>query len=93
MNTQNTKVFFRYGENNSSIEAVASNLETGEEIARKRVLLRHGDNPNKLIGRKYAFKKLTTHILENSLLAGQEVGDMWRVFSTSCKQPKEKLAY
>lgn len=93
MNTENTKVFFRYGEDNSTIEAVATNLESGQEIARRQVQLRHGDRPNKVLGRKYAFKKLMTHVLENSLISSQEVGNIWRVFSTTCRQPKEKLAY
>ena len=100
MITEPTKVFFKYetdenGQkvNNGKIEAIAINLETKEEIARREVILRHNDKPNKQLGRKYAFKKLTTHILNNNLLPGEEVSLLWKQFGSTCKQPTRKLAY
>lgn len=100
MKTENTKVFFRYEKDeqgnkvpNGKIEAVMINNTTGEEIARREVILRHGDKPNKLIGRKYAFKKLITHTMNNKLIPNTEVENLWREFGRTCKSPKLKLAY
>lgn len=100
MKTQTTKVFFRYEKDqqgkkveNGKIEAVAINLQTEEEIARREVQLRHGDKPDKMLGRKYAFKKLMNHTLENNLLSGKEVENLWKEFTSTCKQPAKKLAY
>lgn len=99
MKTEETKVFFRYETNaqghkvpNGKIEAIAVNNE-GVEIARREVQLRHGDKPNKQLGRKYAFKKLMTHSLENNLISSKEVESLWKEFSKTCKQPIQKLAY
>lgn len=75
------------------IEAIAVDLATKTEIARRKVMLRHGDSPDKLVGRKYAFKKLTTFIMENNLLPKEEVGSLWKEFGSNCKQPNIKLAY
>lgn len=100
MKTENTKVFFRYERDqegqkvqDGKIEVVAVNLENGNEIARREVQLRHGDKPNKELGRKYAFKKLMSHALNNNLLPGKEVENLWKQFGSTCKQPERKLAY
>lgn len=92
MNTGNTKVFFKY-EENGTIKAIAKNATTNEEIASREVKPRHGDVPNKLIGRKYAFKKLMTHAMQQNLLPGKEVEALWKQFGSTCKQPNVKLAY
>ena len=100
MKTENTKVFFRYERDqegqkiqDGKIEVVAVNLENGNEIARREVQLRHGDKPNKQLGRKYAFKKLMDHSLVNNLLPKTEIGLLWKSFGSTCKQPERKLAY
>lgn len=93
MKTNSTKVFFKYAEDGSKIEAIAINIDTKAEIAKREVLLRHGDKPNKLIGRKYAFKKLMNHALSNNILPGKEVENLWKSFGQTCKQPNLKLAY
>jgi len=92
MKTDQTKVFFRYDEN-GTITAVAKNVQTNEEVATREVKLRHGDSPNKIVGRKYAFKKLMDHSLTNNLLPGKEVETLWKLFGSTCKQPQQKLAY
>lgn len=92
MKTENVKVFFRY-EENGAIKAIAKNVANNEEIASREVKLRHGDKPNKQVGRKYAFKKLMTHVMEQQLLPKPEVGELWKQFGSQCKQPKVKLAY
>ena len=92
MKTYNTKVFFRYPEDGSII-AVAKNVETNENIAIREVKLRHGDKPDKRIGRKYAFKKLMNYVMENNLIPRTEVGQLWTQFGSTCRQPKQKLAY
>lgn len=107
MKTDQTKVFFRYEKEevqtpkgpklvnkpNGSITAVAKNIETGEEIATREVKLRHGDVSNKVVGRKYVFKKLMDHSLANNLLPKPEIGELWKLFGSTCKQPHQKLAY
>ena len=107
MKTDKTKVFFRYekeeievnGEKKlvtklgGKIEAVAISLEDKTEIARREVKLRHGDQPDKILGRKYAFKKLMDFTLDAKLLPGKEVENLWKGFSTMCTQPYERLAY
>jgi len=75
MKTDQTKVFFRY-EENGTITAVAKNVQTNEEVATREVKLRHGDTPNKVVGRKYAFKKLMDYSLENYLLPGKEIENL-----------------
>lgn len=92
MKTDQTKVFFKYDEN-GTITAVAKNVQTNEEVATREVKLRHGDTPNKIVGRKYAFKKLMDHSLNNNLLPGKEVENLWKLFGSTCKQPNQKLAY
>lgn len=92
MKSQNTKVFFRYNED-GSIQAIAKNLQTNEEIASREVKLRHGDKPEKIVGRKYAFKKLMDHSLNNNLIPKVEIGELWKSFGSMCKQPSQKLAY
>ena len=92
MKVGNVKVFFRYEENGTT-RAIAKNVETEQEIASREVKLRHGDKPCKIIGRKYVFKKLMTHALNNNLLPGNQVEAFWKQFSSTCKQPKTKLAY
>lgn len=92
MKTESTKVFFRYDEN-GTITAIAKNVQTNEEITSREVKLRHGDTPNKIVGRKYAFKKLMDHSLTNNLLPGKEVENLWKLFGSTCKQPQQKLAY
>ena len=93
MKVGNVKVFFRYTEDQSQIKAVAINADTKEEIASREVKLRHGDKPDKTLGRKYAFKKLMDHTLKNTLLPGKTVENLWREFGSTCKQPSQKLAY
>jgi len=56
MKVENVKVFFKYEENGTTV-AIAKNVETNEELASREVRLRHGDKPEKIVGRKYAFKK------------------------------------
>ena len=92
MKKNQTKVFFKYDEN-GTITAVAKNVQTNEEVATREVKLRHGDSPNKIVGRKYAFKKLMDHSLSNNLLPGKEVENLWKLFGSTCKQPNQKLAY
>lgn len=92
MKTDQTKVFFKYDEN-GTITAVAKNVQTNEEVATREVKLRHGDTPNKVIGRKYAFKKLMDYSLFNNLLPGKEIENLWKLFGSTCKQPHQKLAY
>ena len=92
MKTDQTKVFFRYDEN-GTITAIAKNVQTNEEVATREVKLRHGDVPNKVVGRKYAFKKLMDHSLVNHLLPSKEVENLWKLFGSTCKQPQQKLAY
>jgi hypothetical protein len=91
MKTDQTKVFFRYEE--GTITAVAKNVQTNEEVVTREVKLRHGDTPNKIIGRKYAFKKLMDYSLNNNLLPKSEIGLLWKLFGSTCKQPQQKLAY
>jgi hypothetical protein len=107
MKTNQTKVFFRYEKEevqtpkgiklvnkvNGTITAVARNIETGEEIASREVKLRHGDVSNKVIGRKYVFKKLMDYSLNNNLLPRPEISELWKLFGSTCKQPNVKLAY
>ena len=92
MKTESTKVFFKYSEN-GTITAVAKNVQTNEEITSREVKLRHGDTPNKIVGRKYAFKKLMDYSLTNNLLPKPEIGKLWKLFGSTCKQPQQKLAY
>ncbi len=92
MKTDQTKVFFIY-ENDGSITAVAKNVQTNEEIVTREVKLRHGDTPNKIVGRKYAFKKLMDYSLTSNLLPKSEIGLLWKLFGSTCKQPNQKLAY
>ncbi len=93
------KVFILTGNKKSitkldgKIEAIMINSNSGEEIARREVLPRHGDLPNKILGRKYVFKKLMTKALDENLIPRQEVGELWKSFGTICKQPSQKLAY
>ena len=100
MKTDQTKVFFKYEQNENGtrkvdgkIEAIAIDLSTKQEIVRREVKPRHGDTPDKLVGRKYAFKKLMTHSLENNLIPKSEIGLLWKSFGSMCKQPIQKLAY
>ena len=92
MKTNQTKVFFRYDEN-GTITAVAKDLTTNEEIATREVKLRHGDLPNKIVGRKYAFKKLMNYVHNLKLIADSEVENLWKQFGSTCKQPNQKLVY
>ena len=92
MKTDQTKVFFRYDEN-GTITAIAKNVQTNEEVATREVKLRHGDIPNKVVGRKYAFKKLMDCSLTNNLLPKPEIGALWKLFGSTCKQPQQKLTY
>lgn len=92
MKTNQTKVFFRYDEN-GTITAIARSLATNEDITSREVKLRHGDVSNKVVGRKYAFKKLMDHSLNNNLLPKPEIGELWKLFGSTCKQPQQKLAY
>ena len=92
MKTNQTKVFFRYSEN-GTITAVARNVQTNEDIVAREVKLRHGDTPDKIVGRRYAFKKLMDYSLEKQFLPGKEIENLWKLFSSTCKQPNHKLAY
>jgi len=92
MKVGNVKVFFRYEENGTT-RAIAKNVETEEEIASREVKLRHGDKPNKELGRKYVFKKLMDHAMNNNILPKSQVGELWVQFGANCKQPSNKLAY
>lgn len=92
MKTDQTKVFFKY-EENGIIVAVAKDLTTNEEIATREVKLRHGDNNNKIVGRKYAFKKLMDYVHNLKLIADSEVEALWKQFGSNCKQPNQKLVY
>ena len=92
MKTESTKVFFKYSENGTII-AIAKNVQTNEEIVTREVKLRHGDVPNKVVGRKYAFKKLMDYSLVNNLLPKPEIGALWKLFGSTCKQPQQKLTY
>lgn len=92
MKVENVKVFFKYNENGST-EAIAKSVDTNEEIAKREVRLRHGDKPEKIVGRKYAFKKLMTHVMDNNILPKPMVGEFWKQFGSQCRQPKQKLAY
>jgi len=107
MKTDQTKVFFRYEKEeiqtekgsklvnkpNGSITAVVRNVQTNEEVATREVKLRHGDISNKIVGRKYAFKKLMDYSLVNNLLSKPEIGELWKLFGSTCKQPTHKLVY
>lgn len=107
MKVENVKVFFRYekqevtidGEKklvrkvDGKIEAVAQNAETKETIATREVRLRHGDSPDKVLGRKYAFQKLMDHVMDNNIFPKPLVGELWKQFGSQCKQPNIKLAY
>lgn len=92
MKADNVKVFFKYEENGTTV-AIAKNVETNEELAKREVRLRHGDKPEKIVGRKYAFKKLMNHVMDNNILPKPVVGEFWKQFGSQCKQPKQKLAY
>lgn len=92
MKTETTKVFFNYTEE-GTIKAIAKSVATNEEITSREVKLRHGDSPNKIIGRKYAFKKLMNHALQNNLIPNKEIEALWKQFGSTCKQPRQKLAY
>lgn len=109
MKVGNVKVFFKYEKQevqdtikggtklvrkeDGVIEAIAVNTENRQELARRRVLPRHGDIPNKELGRKYAFKKLMDHAMSNNILPKPTVGELWKQFGSQCKQPNVKLAY
>ena len=100
MKTENVKVFFKYEKTEKSqrkidgkIEAVAINTKTKEEIAKRQVLPRHDDVPNKKLGRKYAFKKLMDYVMDNNIFPKTIVGELWKQFGNQCKQPNVKLAY
>ena len=92
MNAGNVKVFFKYEENGTTV-AIAKNVETNEEIASREVRLRHGDKPEKIVGRKYAFKKLMNHVMDNNIFPKPLVGELWKQFGSQCRQPNIKLAY
>lgn len=92
MKVENVKVFFKYKENGTTV-AIAKNVESNKEITTREVILRHGDKPNKIVGRKYAFKKLMTHVLDNNIFPKPLVGELWKQFGSQCKQPNIKLAY
>ena len=92
MKAQNVKVFFRYQENGTTV-AIAKNVETNLELASREVRLRHGDKPEKIVGRKYAFKKLMTYVMANNIFPKPVVGELWQQFGSECKQPNIKLAY
>lgn len=111
MKSGNVKVFFRYEQTEPNadgktfkkpggkIEAVAVDLNTNEELARREVKRRKDtktgvlDPINPLLGRKYAFKKLMDHTLANNILSGETVQSLWKSFGSMCKQPSTKLAY
>ena len=92
MKVENVKVFFKYEENGTTV-AIAKNVETNEELASREVRLRHGDKPEKIVGRKYAFKKLMNHVMDNNIFPKHLVGELWKQFGSQCRQPKQKLAY
>ena len=92
MKAENVKVFFKYEKNGTTV-AIAKNVETNEELASREVRLRHGDKPEKIVGRKYAFKKLMNHVMNNNIFPKPIVGELWKQFGSQCKQPKVKLAY
>lgn len=92
MKVDNVKVFFKYEENGTTV-AIAKNVETNEELASREVRLRHGDKPEKIVGRKYAFKKLMNHVMDNNIFPKPLVGELWKQFGSQCKQPNIKLAY
>lgn len=92
MKVGNVKVFFRYEENGTTV-AIAKNVETNEELASREVRLRHGDKPEKIVGRKYAFKKLMNHVMDNNIFPKPLVGELWKQFGSQCRQPNVKLAY
>ena len=92
MKVENVKVFFKYEENGTTV-AIAKNVETNEELASREVRLRHGDKPEKIVGRKYAFKKLMNHVMDNNIFPKPLVGELWKQFGSQCKQPNIKLAY
>lgn len=91
MKTNLTKTYFKYNED-GSIQAVIVNTETKEEIANRTVKVRHGDTPDKVVGRTYAFKKLMNYIRENHLLPNEEFQNIWKEFG-KIKQPSQKLDY
>jgi hypothetical protein len=93
MKVENVKVIFRYAEDQSSIKALVVNVNTKETIADREVILRHGDKPQKVLGRKYAFKKLMNHVMYNNILPKPMVGEFWKQFGNQCRQPRQKLAY
>ena len=74
MKTENTRVYFKYSENGTKTEAIVKDAKSDDIIAMREVLLRHGDSQNKVLGRKYAFKKLMTHVMENSIIPNVEIG-------------------
>lgn len=92
MKSNNIKVYFNYQEK-GVIKAIAKDLNTNQEIATRQVKLRHGDEPDKLLGRKYAFRKLMDYIMDNNIIDKEIVGNLWREFGSTCKQPQTKLAY
>ena len=92
MKVDNVKVFFKYEENGTTV-AIAKNVETNEELASREVRLRHGDKPEKIVGRKYAFKKLMNHVMDNNIFPKPLVGELWKQFGSQCRQPNVKLAY
>ena len=107
MQVENLKVYFQYGKKEvntpegtklitdpqAPIEAVIKNTESKEIVLSRRVELRHGDQPNKQLGRKYAFAKLMNHARTNQILPGKVVENFWKQFGRECKQPNTKLAY
>lgn len=92
MKTDKTKVYFNY-QQPGVIKVIAKNLEDNQELAERHVKLRHGDKDDKLIGRTYAFKKLMKYLMDNRIVANEEIGKLWKEFSNNCKQPHVKLAY
>jgi len=90
MRTENTRVVFIYNEDGSTT-AVVRNRKTNENIFDRTVRLRDGDKPEKIVGRKWAFKKAMNHALATGLLATAEVGALWADFSANVKQ-KPKFA-
>ena len=92
MKAENVKVFFKYEVDGTTV-AIAKNVETNEELASREVRLRHGDKPEKIVGRKYAFKKLMNHVMNNNIFPKPIVGELWKQFGSQCKQPNIKLAY
>ena len=86
-------MYFKYSNNGLKTEAIAKKVSSDEVLATREVILRHGDSQNKVLGRKYAFKKLMTHVMENSIIPNVEVGELWKLFGNNCRQPNIKLAY